>query len=208
MSMDDVFARFNGAKVVQEQARHPFLGAGEHRLAVYEYKRYNSAKNGPTISCVVKVLASSTLPVGSFACDQWRLNKQEQYPNSPTQIDLAADFVCKLLNATDPAAVGATIAQLCSDEGMKVQPIRGMVIDCVATANAKGTWVYKSYKNVPQTPQEIATCRAALESAPAPTASAPPPAAPPTAPTVATPAATPAAAPTGSLLGQFGIGIK
>lgn len=179
-SHDDFFNKMKGAQAVN--AKHPFIEHGRHRLAVEEYIMYPSPTNGRTLSATFRVLASDKHEVGSCVSAIWQPERPPMFKgdDGSQERNKAADFIGKLLGKDDPAAAGATIAQLIQNQAKQL--IKGMVIDCVGAfmpprPKRDGTmgkgYTNLTWYNVKQTREDIAAQRARLESAPAVATAAP-----------------------------------
>lgn len=181
MGVNEYFPEGSAPRPMQE--RLPFIAAGDHTLDVESLKVIESQKSGPVVWAQFRVIASTCHPVGSQVTQRFELSKQEKYPTTPTQRELAVYFMAQLLGQKDLAKAQKTLLALLSDAEIKVQRVRGIRIIANGRSKPGKTWVNVSWQNVEQTPEQIKAQRAALDGtapsaspAPAPQA-APPPAA-------------------------------
>ncbi len=186
---------FQGGPPRPMQERLPFIAAGDHTLDVESLKVIESQKSGPVVWAQFRVIASTCHPVGSQVTQRFELSKQEKFPTTPTQRELAVYFLAQLLGQKDLAKAQSTLLALLSEAEMKVQRVRGIRIIANGRSKKPGGWVNVSWQNVEQAPEQIKAQRAALDgtaptASPAPTAPAnlPPTAAQYTAPAVEAPA--------------------
>lgn len=114
---------FNNAKPVDQ--RTPFIGAGEHVLAVVKYEEFASTQHGTALGATFMVLESSVHKPGTFVFQGWYPNKRASYPGDTGEIDRAADFVHHLLQKPLDQS-GNAIAYLVQNAA--AQPARGIII--------------------------------------------------------------------------------
>jgi hypothetical protein len=180
--------------------RPPFVGLGDHVFDVEEIVHADSPTKGPTVWVKLIVVESPLHPVGSKVTQRFELAKQEKYPTSRTQVELAKDFVAALIGTSSLDVARDTLKMLLTKEDQKIQRARGIRIRARGYAKPGKTWVHVTWANVEQSPADVAARRAAIEAKlaaddGAPAVQAAPVAAP-------TPAPAPTAAPAApSLLG-------
>jgi hypothetical protein len=115
------------------------------------------------------VTQSETHPIGSIVSVAWFVSDMGW--KGDNELSRARDFVAALVGAKDPAAIEQTVNQLATE----AQPGRGIAI--VAFGVKSKNFVDIMWEHVPQTPEQIANQRRAVEAAsPAPVAPAPTPA--------------------------------
>ncbi len=154
-----------------------FIEAGQHRLALAVLEEFMHSSDGPSARAILKVVSSSSHPVGSFVTRIWKLVKPAKFPQQPTDADQFADFCRKLKNAPAGHPIGNDIRVLMKERPLD-QLARGTVIDCNGVTNKKGTYVNTYWNAVPQSPQDIAAMRQRIEAEGVPSASGPAQAAP------------------------------
>lgn len=147
--------------------RPPFVGLGEHLFDVEEIVKADSPTKGPTVWVRLRVAESTNPehPVGSKATQRFELAKQEKYPTSRTQVELAKDFASALIGEPDLALAGQTLKRLLEDPTMqKSQPARGIRIRARGYAKPGKTWVHVSWSHVDQNEADVAARRAVIEA--------------------------------------------
>lgn len=177
--------------------RPPFVGLGEHLFDVEEIVKADSPTKGPTVWVRLIVVESTLHPVGSKVTQRFELAKQEKYPTSRTQSELAKDFTAALIGTTDLTAAGEVLKGLLNDDP-RIQKACGIRIRARGYAKPGKTWVHVTWNHFDQNETDVAARRAAIVARNAAGAT---PAVQATAPVAAPPAA-PTAAP--SLLGSLG----
>lgn len=184
---------FAGGPPRPMQERLPFIGAGDHVLDVESLKVAESGQNkGPVVWAQFRVISSTLHPVGSQVTQRFELAKQERFPTTPTQRELAVYFIAQLLGQKDLAKAQSTLLALLSPKEMEIQRVRGIRVIANGRCKPGKTWVNVSWQNVEQTPDAIKSQRAALDgTAPkaSPAPAAPAPSSAPATPDVYTPPA-------------------
>ncbi len=174
--------------------RPPFVGAGTHILDIEEISLANSPLKGPTVWVRLVVVESPLHPVGSKVTHRFELAKQETYPTSRTQTELAKDFTAAAVGTSDLVEAGGVLKGLINDDP-RIQRACGIRIKMIGTPNKNKTWVNFRWEHIDQTEADVAARRAAIVARNAGTPAQAPA-------TVAAPPAAPTAAP--SLLGSIG----
>lgn len=174
----DVMDRLNGTKPVVQ--RDPFIGPGRHKLIVISVEPFNDKQlkdgvwvgHGPSAHITFEVEESSVHAPGSRVIKRFHFFKPAKFPNKPTDADEFADFVCKLQGIPDGQhAAGARAMLKSRAEGgmLEAQPARGARIEAIGREVGKPNavtnkrFVVVAWANVPQTSEQIAQSRAALD---------------------------------------------
>lgn len=167
-----------GARPMPENQKYdPWLSGtkenpitGEHVLDIESMTLQKSPK-GPVVWLKFRVAESASHTVGSRVTHRFALARQSDFPDLPTDAELAVYFLAQTLGLADLGKAEEQLDKLL-EEDEKIQRLRGVRVIGIGKANKKLTWVNVTWRNVPQTAVEIKTRRAEISTS-APVAAAP-----------------------------------
>lgn len=155
------------AQTVNNQSRDPYIGEGQHVLAVISIEEFFSQNAGPCVRASFEVLESKFHPVGSTVGAMWAMLKPAPKPGMTRDQDRFVDFMTRLKGAPVGYPIGQDIHTL-----LKVRPqdqlARGTVIRALGVKKvgkeSKKEYVLVSWDHVEQTPQQIAQLRQKIDA--------------------------------------------
>lgn len=159
------------AQTLQNHNRDPFIGDGQHVLAVESIEEFNSQNMGPCVRAIFEVLESKTHPVGSTVSAIWAMLKPAPKPGMTRDQDRFVDFITRLQGAPAGHPIGQDIRVLLKDRPQD-QLARGTVIRAngvrkfakTITEKNKDGFVVVFWDHVEQTPAQIAQMRAKIDA--------------------------------------------
>lgn len=183
----DLKAHLDRTKAVRPS--HPFLGSGNHKLTVCEFRKSNSPDAG-TIYAVDVVIDESDAAdhkPGTMRSAIFKVERRPEFASQDSDADRLVELFKQLTGAdTIEKAQEQAHKTLADDATIAKQRARGMRIDAFGappkTTKKGKPFVNVTWQHVPQTKEQIAARRRALDvSHPAGVAAAPvePPPPPP-----------------------------
>jgi hypothetical protein len=149
---------------------YPFLGAGNHVLAVVEFRHFHSVKQGGASVGVDFMVMQSDNPdhtPGSFRTQSFFISRPSKFPGGADDMDRLGGMMCKL------EGVGLDQSQrmagtLLGARGIAEQPARGVLIRARGSAKASKTpgappFVEVAWEHVPCPPEQTAQIRAQID---------------------------------------------
>ena len=165
-SADSVYDTMK-AQTLTHQQRDPFIGEGQHVLAVISIEEFFSQNAGPCVRASFEVLESKTHPVGSTVGAMWAMLKPAPKPGMTRDQDRFVDFITRLKGAPAGYPIGQDIRTLLKDRPTE-QLARGTVIHAQGTKKTSKTtgkdYVLVAWNHAEQTQESVAQMRQKLDA--------------------------------------------